>query len=81
MEYIVEVYVALFGRWLSKTFLRVVLGAAILSIPFLLVSFGLWMSDSNLWIFAGTIASKVAALFVALFGLLASLCALGALAE
>lgn len=81
MEILALLFIELFGDWFSKTMFRVFLGAAVFFLPFLLVSIYLWNSDSNLWIFASTIASKVAAAAVLIVGLVMAFCMLAVLAE
>ena len=69
MEMFADMFMELFGEWFSKTILRVFLGAIVFFLPFLLIAICLWTSESNLWIFASTIASKVLAVVVLLFSL------------
>ncbi len=81
MEFIALVFIEVFGDWFSKTVLRVFLGTIVFFLPFLLFSILLWTSDSNLWIFASTIASKICAIAMLLLGIFMAINMLVALAE
>ena len=69
MKFITVGFLELFGDWFSKTVARVFLGTTVFFLPFLLFSILLWTSDSNLWIFASTIASKICSIAMLLLGL------------
>lgn len=81
METLAEPFLELFGAWFSKAVLRVFLGATVFFLPDLLIVICLWTSDSNLWDFASTIASKLLSVAVLLFGMVMDFCMLVALAE
>jgi len=81
MEFIAMAFLELFGDFFSKTVARVFIGTAVFFLPFLLIAIWLWTSDSNLWIFASAIASKILAVIVLLLGVFMALNMLWVLAE
>lgn len=81
MNTIVTYYLEIFGEFFTLSLYRVFLGAAIFFAPFGALAGVLWISESNLLVFTGSWASKLAAVAVCGYGLNISFAVFWALGE
>lgn len=68
MNTIVTYYLELVGEHLTVSLSRVFLGAALFLSPLVACAIGLWVSESNLFIFSGPWASKFASAALLIYG-------------
>ncbi|MFN7221668.1 MAG: hypothetical protein ACK5UX_13640 [Burkholderiales bacterium] len=81
MNTIITYYLAIVGEFFTLSLYRVFLGAALFFAPFGALAGALWMSESNLLIFTGSWASKLAAVAVCGYALNVSFAVFFALGE
>jgi hypothetical protein len=68
MNTIITYYLELVGEHLTVSLSRVFLGAALFLSPLVACAIGLWVSESNLFIFSGPWASKFASAALLIYG-------------
>jgi hypothetical protein len=68
MNTIITYYLELVGEHFTVSLSRVFLGAALFLSPFFACAIGLWVSESNLFIFTGPWASKLASVALLIYG-------------
>ena len=69
MNTIITYYLELVGEHFTVSLRRVFLGAALFLLPFVACAIGLWVSESNLFIFSGPWASKFVGVAIFAYGI------------